>query len=80
METHQIIIYTIILTIVWILIGAFINHKRDYYKHIAGNASGEHLKKLKRDCVGICFINYLLSPLCLCIAVIREISKPWNNK
>ena len=74
------IIITVICTILWICIGAFINYKRNYYVHLHSDFTGDKLESAKFDAVMICFINYLFAPLTIIVAIISEITKPWNNK
>ena len=67
-------IIIIIMTIfIWIVVGLWINYKREWYRGY-NFEGGEDDRKLH------CAINVILSPISLIIAFLQEfLIKPWNN-
>ena len=66
---EEIIITTILMTVCWALLGAFINWKRDYYKHL--NTKGVFV---------YCIVNYLFAPIAIIVSVVAQISTPWTKE
>jgi len=63
----------VLLILLWIFVGAFICHKRNWYKHRANNYDD------KED--AFIFCTFVFAPIALIIALFREfILDDWNNK
>lgn len=64
-------VVVLIMTIfIWIVVGLWINHKRNWYKYEVDKDSRENR----------CFFTVLLSPIALIIVFFKEfLINPWNN-
>ena len=60
----------VLIAILWIFVGAFISHKRNWYEHLYSD----------EPALNICF-NLLAAPIALIIALFKEfILDSWNNE
>lgn len=61
----------ILIAIIWIFVGGFINHKRNWYKDLTPSV----------DILGACFLAFVFAPLILLIVFLKEfIINEWKNK
>lgn len=63
----------ILIVIIWVFVGAFINHKRDWYRKYKNHVDSD-LRENK-----IAF-SFMFAPIALIIAIVKEmILDDWNN-